>query len=154
MIDPISVTTATPIKTNPVLEFRNVGLQYQVSGRPTQIIENVSFAIEHSEFVSIVGASGCGKTSLLRMISGLNPAKQGEVCFRGEPITKPLKNVGIAFQNPVLLPWRHTLANVLLPLEVVQPHKQQLKKQKAQYLATAQELLATVGLEGYQKHYP
>ncbi len=148
------VATATPIKTKPVLEFRDVGLQYQVSGHPAQIIENVSFEIEQSEFVSIVGPSGCGKTSLLRMISGLNPANQGEVCFRGEPITKPLKNVGIAFQNPVLLPWRNTLANVLLPLEVVQPHKGQLKKQRSHYLAIARELLATVGLEDYQSHYP
>lgn len=138
----------------PVLEFEDVGLQYAVAGQPMQVIEQVSFKIAPAEFVSVVGPSGCGKTSLLRMISGLNPVKQGTVYFQGEPITKPLQNVGIAFQNPVLLPWRNTLNNVLLPLEIVPPHKHKLKTQRADYVASAQDLLSTVGLRDFQKSYP
>ena len=118
------------------------------------VIDQISLSIQAGEFVSIVGPSGCGKTSLLRMISGLNPVKLGSVCFRGEPIIKPLQNVGIAFQNPVLLPWRNTLNNVLLPLEIVPPHKYQLKREKARYLAAAEDLLTTVGLRDFQKYYP
>lgn len=154
MVEHVSRTISPQVTTEAVLEFREVGLQYDMSGLPMQVIEEVSFKIAHAEFVSVVGPSGCGKTSLLRMISGLNPVKQGTVFFQGEPITKPLKSVGIAFQNPVLLPWRNTINNVLLPLEIVPPHKQQLRTQRSRYVADAQELLATVGLKDFQKYYP
>jgi NitT/TauT family transport system ATP-binding protein len=154
MADSASLSSPTAVNTEPALEFRNVGLQYPTRDRPMIVIDQVSFSINPTEFISIVGPSGCGKTSLLRMISGLNPAKKGVVYFRGEPITKPLKNVGIAFQNPVLLPWRNTIKNVLLPLEVVQPHKRRLRQQRSQYLAMAQDLLTTVGLQDFQNHYP
>lgn len=152
-VTPSHVQTAS-LQALPVLEFKQVGLQFRVSGQPIQVIEQVSFQIQRSEFVSIVGPSGCGKTSLLRMISGLNPTEQGEVCFLGEPITQPLKNVGIAFQNPVLLPWRNTLDNILLPLEIVQPHKRLFRAQQSRYLAQAEDLLKTVRLVDFQKHYP
>lgn len=151
---PASDAAMPPANAPPVLEFEDVGLQYAVEGQPMQVIEQVSFKIAPAEFVSVVGPSGCGKTSLLRMISGLNPVRQGTVYFQGEPITKPLKNVGIAFQNPVLLPWRNTLNNVLLPLEIVPPHKHTLKPQRADYVASAQDLLSTVGLRDFQKSYP
>ncbi len=154
MLKHVSPAMAPQVETSPVLEFRDVSLEYMMSGHTMQVIEQVSFKIDHAEFISIVGTSGCGKTSLLKMISGLNPVKQGTVYFRGEPIIKPLQNVGIAFQNPVLLPWRNTLENVLLPLEIVPPHKHQLKRQRARYLAAAQDLLSTVGLVDFQKHYP
>ena len=148
---PVSYLNTT---SEPVVTFKDVCLDYITDGHPMRIIDHVSFEINHAEFVSIVGPSGCGKTSLLRMISGLNPVQKGELLFRGDPITKPLKNVGIAFQNPVLLPWRNTLNNILLPLEIVQPHKRQLRKHYSTYLETARNLLETVGLQGFQKHYP
>lgn len=154
MVEHVSRTVPPQVTAPAALEFRDVGLTYDVSGSPIQVIENVSFKISQAEFVSIVGPSGCGKTSLLRMISGLNPVKQGTVYFQGEPIMNPLRNVGIAFQNPMLLPWRNTLDNVLLPLEVVPPHKQALKKQRARYVASAQDLLSTVGLKDFQQYYP
>lgn len=154
MTESAYLSPSSSVDSETVLEFQNVGLHYSTSDRPMIVIDEVSFTIRHAEFISIVGPSGCGKTSLLRMISGLHPAKQGVVSFRGDPITKPLKNVGIAFQNPVLLPWRNTLKNVLLPLEVVQPHKRRLQQQRSQYIAMAQELLGTVGLQDFQHHYP
>ena len=72
----------------------------------------------------------------------------------GEPVTGPLKIVGMAFQNPTLLLWRSTLDNVLLPLEIVQPHRRRLRSQRAAYVAAAEELLALVGLSGYGGHHP
>lgn len=142
------------LNTAPVLDFKNICLEYDVNGRLMQVIDDVSFAVDHSEFIAIVGPSGCGKTSLLKMVSGLKPPQQGVVYFQGKPITGPLKNVGMAFQNPVLLPWRNTLNNVLLPLEVVQPYKRQFKQNLPQYIKSAQELLATVGLEEFHNQFP
>jgi NitT/TauT family transport system ATP-binding protein len=149
-----AISESESFGTSPVLEFKSIGLEYMMEGKPRRIIEDVTFEIAAAEFVSIVGPSGCGKTSLLKMISGLNPPKVGVVNFRGKAITRPLKNVGIAFQNPVLLPWRNTLQNVLLPLEVVQPYKREFKQKLPQFKNMAQELLATVGLQDFQKQLP
>ncbi|PSN17386.1 nitrate ABC transporter ATP-binding protein [filamentous cyanobacterium CCP5] len=155
MVEPVSATKPASLSSDlAVLDFQHVSLRYQSSGQPMQVIEEVDFQVQKSEFISIVGPSGCGKTSLLRMISGLNPVELGRVCFHGEPITKPLRNVGIAFQNPVLLPWRNTIENVLLPLEIVPAHKRKLKTERSHYIAAAQELLATVGLKDFPHHYP
>lgn len=154
MVEPVSPILSDAAQTAIALEFRQVGLQYEMAGLPVRVIDQVSLQLTQAEFVSVVGPSGCGKTSLLRMISGLNPVQIGGVYLQGEPITKPLQNVGVAFQNPVLLPWRNTLNNVMLPLEVVPPHKQQLKKQRARYVADAEALLATVGLKDFKTYYP
>lgn len=154
MIKPVSIRTSPQVQETEALEFRDVKLSYQMAGRTQSIIEQVSLSIAPSEFVSFVGPSGCGKTSLLRMVSGLNPVEEGIVSFRGEAITKPLRNVGIAFQNPVLLPWRTTIQNVMLPLEIMPTYKRRMRVNQAEYIAAAQELLTTVGLKDFQDHYP
>ncbi|XZO02114.1 MAG: ABC transporter ATP-binding protein [Microcoleus sp.] len=156
MVQPKMVTDVLETQEPTLLEFDRVGLEYRVDGQPRRIIDEISLSIAQGEFVSFVGPSGCGKTSILRMVSGLSPAPIGEVRMREKKITKPLKNVGIAFQNPVLLPWRNTLDNVLLPLEVVQPYKRESKdpKRREMFVRQAQELLATVGLQDFQKQFP
>ncbi|MBF2027780.1 MAG: ABC transporter ATP-binding protein [Oscillatoriales cyanobacterium C42_A2020_001] len=153
IVDPTSPDSRS-LDTAPLLEFDRVGLEYPFEGSMRRIIEEVTLSIRPSEFVSFVGPSGCGKTSILRMVSGLSPAPIGQIRYRGQKINKPLKNVGIAFQNPVLLPWRNTLNNVMLPLEIVQPYKRTFNQQKEQYIRMAQDLLSTVRLQDFQKQYP
>lgn len=138
----------------PLLEFDRVGLEYPFEGTMRRIIQEINLSIQPGEFVSFVGPSGCGKTSILRMVSGLSPAPIGEIRCRGQRISRPLKNVGIAFQNPVMLPWRNTLNNVLLPLEIVPPYKRDFGQKKAEYIHMAQDLLSTVRLQDFQKQYP
>lgn len=138
----------------PLLEFDQVGLEYPFEGTMRRIIQEINLSIQPGEFVSFVGPSGCGKTSILRMVSGLSPAPIGEIRCRGQRISRPLKNVGIAFQNPVMLPWRNTLNNVLLPLEIVPPYKRDFGQKKAEYIHMAQDLLSTVRLQDFQKQYP
>ena len=138
----------------PLLEFAQVGLEYPFEGSMRRIIQEISLSIQPGEFVSFVGPSGCGKTSILRMVSGLSPAPIGEIRYRGERISRPLKNVGIAFQNPVLLPWRNTLDNVLLPLEIVKPYKREFRQKRQEFVRMAQDLLSTVRLQDFQKQYP
>jgi NitT/TauT family transport system ATP-binding protein len=157
MVQPI-VDSAFPessvLDGSPLLEFDHVGLEYPFEGAMRRIIEDVNLSIQPGEFVSFVGPSGCGKTSILRMVSGLNPAPIGAIRYRGEKINKPMKNIGIAFQNPVMLPWRTTLNNVLLPLEIVQPYKRDFRQKKSEYIRMAQDLLATVRLQDFQKQFP
>jgi NitT/TauT family transport system ATP-binding protein len=142
------------VSSLPVLEFDHVGLEYLVHGKKECIIEDISLTIAKGEFVSFVGPSGCGKTSILKMISGLAPAPIGIVNYHGVPITKPIPNVGVAFQSPVLMPWRNVLQNVMLPLEIVQPYKKDFKTRKPEFEEMANELLTTVGLQGFQKQFP
>jgi NitT/TauT family transport system ATP-binding protein len=150
-----SVSPLTPSTTcQPLLEFDRVGLEYPFEGTMRRIIQEVSLTVQPGEFVSFVGPSGCGKTSILRMVSGLNPAAIGEIRYQGDAITQPLKNVGIAFQNPVLLPWRNTLDNVMLPLEIAQPYKREFAQKRSEYISMAQDLLTTVRLKDFQKQFP
>lgn len=157
MVQPQSVERIAESTKPAVLEFDHIGLEYALpEGGVRRIIDDISLSIAAGEFVSFVGPSGCGKTSILRMVSGLAPAPLGEIRFHGQKVTRPLKNVGIAFQNPVMMPWRNTLKNVMLPLEVVQPYKRDFKKpaRREEFVQMAQELLTTVGLKDFQQQYP
>ncbi len=128
MVQPLtSASPETTVSSQPLLEFDRIGLEYPFEESVRTIIQEISLSVEPGEFVTFVGPSGCGKTSILRMVSGLSPTKIGELRCHGQPVVKPLKNVGIAFQNPVLLPWRRTIDNVLLPLEIVSPYKRDFK---------------------------
>ena len=106
------------------------------------------------EFVAVVGPSGCGKSTLMKVVTGLWLATAGRVMVGGKEVTGPLSIVGMAFQNPTLLPWRTTLDNVMLPLEIVQPHCSQPERERAAYEAKARDLLELVGLTGFEDHFP
>src|SRR4051812_2020375 len=102
----------------PFIEVENASLTY--GGRDGILaLTEMSLRIAKGEFVAIVGPSGCGKSSLLKLVSGLHPPMHGSVRVAGAPVTGPLKICGMAFQNATLLPWRTTIDNVLLPLEIV-----------------------------------
>jgi NitT/TauT family transport system ATP-binding protein len=138
----------------PYVQLTNVSLDYPSEGKVTRAIENVSLDIGRGTFVAVAGPSGCGKTTLLKLVSGLVKPTTGTVSVDGKPVTGPLKIVGMAFQNPTLLPWRTTLDNILLPLEIVEPHKQQFRRKREFYLDNAHALLKTVGLDGFADRHP
>ncbi|MFY7778572.1 MAG: ATP-binding cassette domain-containing protein, partial [Elstera sp.] len=93
----------------------------------TLALQGIDLTLHRGEFLAVVGPSGCGKSTLLKLISGLRPPSAGSVTVAGQKVTGPLKIVGMAFQNPTLLPWRTALENVLLPLEVVEPHRRNFR---------------------------
>ncbi|MEQ1773905.1 MAG: ABC transporter ATP-binding protein [Burkholderiales bacterium] len=117
-------------------------------------IEDVTLTIQKGEFIAVVGPSGCGKSSLMKLISGLHPPLSGQLTIEGMPVKGPLKSVGMAFQNSNLLPWRTCVENVLLPLEIVQPHRSNIRTQRAQYKEKAVQLLNNVGLTGFTEKFP
>jgi NitT/TauT family transport system ATP-binding protein len=88
------------------------------------------------------------------VVTGLWPATAGTVLVSGRNVVKPLNFVGMAFQNPTLLPWRTTLTNVMLPLEIVKPHCDRLKRERAAYETKARDLLTLVGLKGFEDRFP
>ncbi len=117
-------------------------------------IEDISLAMREHEFIALVGPSGCGKSTFMKLCSGLRAPTRGNVMVDGRRIAGPLKIVGMAFQNATLLPWRTTLDNVLLPLEIVQPYRASFKRDREKYALKANELLRSVGLQGYGQRFP
>jgi NitT/TauT family transport system ATP-binding protein len=120
----------------------------------TLAVEGLSLAIEEGEFVAVVGPSGCGKSTLMKLATGLQFPFKGEVQVAGEKVTRPVKIAGMAFQAPTLLPWRTTLENLLLPLEIVQPHRREIWRKRPEYAARAKNLLTSVGLRDQGDKYP
>jgi NitT/TauT family transport system ATP-binding protein len=107
----------------------------------------VTLAIKANEFVTLVGPSGCGKSTLLKLIGALIRPSRGKLCFDGVPLLSPTHEVGIVFQEPVLLEWRSVLDNVLLPAEI-------LGLDRARSRERAMDLIKLVGLAGFEKRFP
>lgn len=135
------------------VELDEVSLKYNEDASALALYKT-SFNIAEGEFVAIVGPSGCGKSTLMKVVTGLWPASGGRVTVANRPVTGPLNFVGMAFQNASLLPWRTTLDNVMLPLEIVEPHASHLRKERKAYEAKVRDLLALVGLKGFENKYP
>jgi NitT/TauT family transport system ATP-binding protein len=112
-----------------------------------EVIRNVSLNVGASEFVSILGPSGCGKSTLLMMVAGLVEQTSGEILINGQLVTGPRREVGVVFQQPVLLPWRTVLDNVLLPIEL-------LKLSRPRYRQRALELLAMAKIGDFAHRLP
>jgi NitT/TauT family transport system ATP-binding protein len=127
-------------------------MAYGRGAAAVRAIDEVSLEIARGEFIAVVGPSGCGKSSLMRLISGLHPPASGILLVEGKPVAGPLKSVGMAFQNSNLLPWRTAIENVLLPLEIVEPFRNDFSKQK--YAPKAESLLESVGLAGFTQKHP
>jgi NitT/TauT family transport system ATP-binding protein len=112
-----------------------------------EVIRSVSLNVAANEFVSILGPSGCGKSTLLMMLAGLIERTGGDILINGEPVTGPRREVGVVFQQPVLLPWRTVLDNVLLPIEL-------LKLPRKKYKQRAMDLLTMTKIGDFARHLP
>lgn len=129
-------------------------MAYGRGASAVRAIEEVSLDIAKGEFIAVVGPSGCGKSSLMRLISGLHAPLSGALTVEDKPVKGPLKSVGMAFQNSNLLPWRNAMENVLLPLEIVEPHRSRIRSERKQYREKAVKLLESVGLSGFIEKHP
>jgi len=116
------------------------------SGR-VSALEDINLEIQQNEFITLVGPSGCGKSTLLKIIGALIRPTRGTFLYDGKPLLQPTRDVGIVFQEPVLLPWRVALDNVLLPAEILGLDIEEGRPR-------AMDLLKLVGLEGFEASYP
>jgi len=136
-------------ETAPFIRLRNVAKTFMRDGAEFKALTDASFDVGKGELVCLVGPSGCGKSTLLRILAGLLRADQGSTVSIGGPDVpfEPGRDVGIAFQQPLLLKWRRVLENVLLPAQILGlPRKASLER--------ARDLLHLVGLSGAERKYP
>jgi NitT/TauT family transport system ATP-binding protein len=133
--------------TNGLIELDKLGMTYQAASGPVEALAGISLSVAGGEFVSLVGPSGCGKSTLLRIVAGLRPATSGTVTVTGRKVVRPIPDIGMVFQAPVLLKWRSILDNVLLPAELA-------GKDPAALRGRALELLEMAGLSGFAEKLP
>ena len=131
----------------PYIRLENVGKVYDTKGGRVEACAEVHLDIRQSEFVAIVGPSGCGKTTLLKMVAGLVPYSSGSISVGGRKVDRPQTDVGIVFQESILLDWRDVLSNVMLQVDI-------RGMDRAAYEAVAKHLLRQTGLEGFENKKP
>ncbi|MFC2030623.1 ABC transporter ATP-binding protein [Chloroflexota bacterium] len=131
----------------PLISIREIDKVFQTRGDDVHALARLSFDIMDGEFVTVVGPSGCGKSTTLKIIAGIIPHSCGLIELEGNEICGPSSKIGFVFQNPVLLPWRTVMDNVLLPVDVQ-------KRPRTEFRERAAEMLHLVGLDGFEERYP
>jgi NitT/TauT family transport system ATP-binding protein len=127
--------------------LERVGMVYAAASGPVEALRDIALSVGRGELVAVVGPSGCGKSTLLRLVAGLAQPTSGRVLVGDRPVTRPLAEVGMVFQAPVLLKWRTILDNVLLPAELS-------GLDRRAHRARARELLGLVGLADFEAKLP
>src|SRR6266436_5042632 len=133
------------------VDINHVTLTYRSAGGGVLALRDTSLNVPRGEFAAVVGPSGCGKSSLMKIVTGLVPPDSGDIVIFGDRVRGPVKIAGMAFQNPNLLPWRKVIDNVLLPLEIVEPHRRKFRRERQHYRDEAEAVLKTVGLDGFTR---
>ena len=129
------------------ISIKNVTKSYATSTGAVLALDSFSLDVKDGEFIAIVGPSGCGKSTLLRLVSGLLPVSSGIIEVVGRRVDRPLTDVGVVFQQPILLDWRTILENVLFHIDMrgLDPRK---------YEPKARALLNQVGLTDFANKRP
>lgn len=132
------------------LEARNVEVEYfnTRTNKRLTALKDVNCDIDQGEFISIVGTSGCGKTTFLNAVDGLLPIKRGRIRLDGKDIKGPGADRAVVFQSPSLLPWRTVYDNIMYGLEL------QGKRRDPKAKQTVSDLIKLVGLSGFDNSYP
>jgi NitT/TauT family transport system ATP-binding protein len=137
------------------VELEKVTHTYGHGERQVHALSETSLSIDEGDFVALVGPSGCGKSTILKLVTGLINASTGYVFIAGRQVGAEPVRVGMAFQNPTLLPWLTLLDNVMLPLKIVPPFRQEYRaKRRGEFRDRIEALLAQVGLAGFSNKYP
>ncbi|WP_298970046.1 ABC transporter ATP-binding protein [uncultured Roseobacter sp.] len=138
---------APPVSGEAVYELTSVHKTY--ARNQVIALEDVSITLRKGSFSSVIGSSGCGKSTLLKIMAGLIPPTRGRVVLRNKPVTGPRRDIGMMFQQATLFPWRTTIENIVLPIEI-RDGRAAAEKAKEK----ARELLEIVGLKGFEDVFP
>jgi NitT/TauT family transport system ATP-binding protein len=153
-VSPVSVMPES-VHSGAFVELEKVTHTYGRGDRQVHALSETTLRIEKGDFVALVGPSGCGKSTILKLVTGLISASTGYVYVAGREVGAEPVRVGMAFQNPTMLPWLTLLDNVMLPLKIVPPFRQQYRrKRKSEFRDKIEALLSQVGLAGFSNKYP
>ncbi|MCW5687434.1 MAG: ABC transporter ATP-binding protein [Pseudolabrys sp.] len=137
------------------VELENVTLTYGRGERQIVALGETNLRIDEGDFVALVGPSGCGKSTILKLVTGLITASTGYVYVAGREVGAAPVRVGMAFQNPTMLPWLTVRDNVMMPLKIVPPFRLEYQsKKKTEFRDRAEALLKEVGLGGFGDKHP
>jgi NitT/TauT family transport system ATP-binding protein len=137
------------------VELENVTLNYGQGDRQINALGLTNLRLKQGDFVALVGPSGCGKSTILKLVTGLLSASAGYVYIAGREVGAEPVRVGMAFQNPTMLPWLTVRDNVMLPLKIVPPFREDYrKKRKTEFRDRAEALLKDVGLANFGDKHP
>jgi NitT/TauT family transport system ATP-binding protein len=131
----------------PFIRFQDVNKVYRTKTGAVEACVDVNLDIARSEFVAVVGPSGCGKTTLLKMLAGLVSYSSGTITIDGKRVDRPQTDVGIVFQDSIMLDWRDVLSNVMIQIDIRQ-------MERAKYQPVALDLLQKTGLGGFEHKKP
>src|SRR5476651_524489 len=153
------MTTATanelPRTDDTFVELEKVTLTYGRGEKQIIALGETTLRVDKGDFVALVGPSGCGKSTILKLVTGLLKASQGYVYVAGREVGAEAVRVGMAFQNPTMLPWLTVRDNVMMPLKIVPPFRQEYaSKYKTEFRDRADALLKEVGLAGFGDKRP
>ena len=153
------MTTATveppPRTEDTFVELENVTLTYGRGDKQTTALGLTNLRVNQGDFVALVGPSGCGKSTILKLVTGLIKASEGYVYVAGREVGATPVRVGMAFQNPTMLPWLTVRDNVMLPLKIVPPFRQEYRaKRNTEFRDRADALLKEVGLGSFGDKHP
>ncbi|MCZ8316986.1 ABC transporter ATP-binding protein [Phreatobacter sp.] len=139
----------------PFIEFEKVTVRFGKGDKQVQALSETSLAIAEGDFVALVGPSGCGKSTLLKLVGDLLKPSTGHVFVGGRELGATPIRIGMAYQNPTLLPWMNIRDNVMLPLKIVPPFRSEFSaKRKTEFRDRVEALLAQVGLAGFGDKFP
>ncbi len=146
---------ATPSHRTPAVSLSAASVTFGRGTAAVPALVSTTLDIAEGEFVALVGPSGCGKSTILKLIAGLVKPTTGAVIVGGREVAARALRIGMAFQNPTMLPWLTIERNIMLPLKIVEPYRSQYSaKRKGEFRDKAHALLAQVGLEGFAASYP
>jgi NitT/TauT family transport system ATP-binding protein len=137
------------------VELEEVTLSYGQGDRKIHALGLTNLRLKQGDFVALVGPSGCGKSTILKLVTGLINASSGYVYVAGRQVGAEPVRVGMAFQNPTMLPWLTVRENVMLPLKIVPPFRQDYRaKRNGEFRDRADALLKEVGLASFGDKRP
>lgn len=150
-----SAAVSQPVHPRPAIELHDASVVFGTGEKAVTALTPTTLRMDRGDFLALVGPSGCGKSTILRLASNLIKPSSGQILLGGRDAAAKEMRIGMAFQNPTMLPWLTIEKNVMLPLKIVEPFKRSFQRdKKGAYRDRVHALLAQVGLKDFANHFP